>query len=1247
MGEFPSAAREALGALPSAEQTSLWAAFSEARREAHPIAAHQRDLPQNRGYEYYASNPGQRINARFGVSGVRFGARGERFDEAGHSGAGWEAVLRLKRVAGREVSDAVAVCKSAAAMTRMEIEHAVGVTEWFENRREGFEHGLTLQRRPDGLSPGDELRIEVTLDGLQARTGQAAGELEFHRDGEAVLSYSALKVLDRNGRELPARMEPTADGFLLACHDGDAAYPVTIDPLITSQEAKLNRTDGAAGDWFGYSVALAGDTALVGAHGDDDDGSASGSAYVFVRSGTVWALQAKLTAADAAADDNFGYSVALAGDTAVVGAYLDDDAGSDSGSAYVFARSGTSWAQQAKLTAADAAADDRFGVSVSTSGDTAVVGAYWDDDAGSDSGSAYVFARSGTNWTQQAKLTAADAAAGDSFGVSVSLSGETAVVGAVFDDDAGASSGSAYVFVRSGTNWTQQAKLTAADAAAGDSFGYSVSLAGDSAVVGAYWDDDTALNSGSAYVFVRSGTSWTQQAKLNAADAATDDRFGISVSLSGDSALVGAFMDDDGGEVSGSAYVFVRSGTNWSQQAKLIAADDAGYDYFGCSVSLSGDTALVGAHYDDDWGTNCGSAYVFERSGTSWAQQAKLTAADAAAEDLFGNSVSISGDTAVVGAAGDDDAGSFSGSAYVFLRSGTSWALQAKLTAADGAPEDYFGFSVSLSGDTAMVGAQEDDDGGEGSGSAYVFVRSGTSWTQQAKLTAADAEPGDYFGYSVSLSGESALIGASSDDDRGYASGSAYVFVRSGTNWTQQAKLHAADAAAGDDFGCSVSLSGDTALIGAMAKTIGDAWYVGSAYVFVRNGANWTQQAKLNAADPMEFDWFGRSVSLTGDTALIGAPSGDEFLGDRYGRAYVFVRNGTGWTQQAKLTAADAGLYDFFGCSVSLSGDTAVVGASDDDDGGYLSGSAYVFTRSGTNWTQQAKLTAADAAPEDYFGYSVSLSGDTAMVGAMLDDDMGSESGSLHVFRLQNSGVADLAVFDHLGGQLLSGGSAAPFAAVAVGTTQGHGFTLRNVGTLGLDIQSVSLGGDDAGEFSLVVPDLSAADDLAAMQSMGVTVRFAPVVTNSGLRNATVQITSSDPDDPVFTINISGSAYSSTSDTDGDGLNDWAEYQGGLLGLDWQVSQPALVEAFHDAAHGAGLVDPVEVGWVSGSFVLVTEDPATDMFSLRLRLWESPDLSTFVPMVLNPANLTVNPDGDIQYDFSTDEGKRFYQAAFR
>ena len=279
--------------------------------------------------------------------------------------------------------------------------------------------------------------------------------------------------------------------------------------------------------------------------------------------------------------------------------------------------------EDVKLTASDGAAGDIFGP-VSISGDTAVVVSVGDDDAGEGSGSAYVFVRSGTTWTEQAKLTASDAATGDNFGFfSPSISGDTILVGSTGDDDKGCRSGSAYVFVRSGTAWTQQAKLTASDGAAGDRFSVSVSISGDTAVVGALLDDDAGLDSGSAYVFVRSGTAWTQQAKLTLSDGATLDFFGVSVSISGDTAVVGATQDDDACASdpncnSGSAYVFVRSGTAWTQQAaKLIASDGAKRDNFGVSVSISGDTAMVGAESNDDAcpseiNCNSGSVYVYE-----------------------------------------------------------------------------------------------------------------------------------------------------------------------------------------------------------------------------------------------------------------------------------------------------------------------------------------------------------------------------------------------------------------------------------------------------------------------------------------------------------------------------------------------------------------------------------------------------------------------------------------------------------
>ncbi|MBN1341641.1 MAG: FG-GAP repeat protein, partial [Phycisphaerae bacterium] len=301
-------------------------------------------------------------------------------------------------------------------------------------------------------------------------------------------------------------------------------------------------------------------------------GSYSGSAYVFQRDqggADNWGQVAKLTAEDAAAGDQFGYSVSMSGDTVVIGAYKDDDAGTESGSAYVFQRDqggADNWGQVAKLTAADAAALDWFGQSVSISVDTVVIGAQFDDDAGSYSGSAYVFQRDqgGTNnWGQVAKLTASDAAAGDQFGYSVSMSGDTVVIGAGADDHAGSWSGSAYVFQRDlgGTdNWGQVAKLTAADAAAGDYFGYfgAVSISGDTVVIGAFGDDDAGSWSGSAYIFQRDqgGTdNWGQVAKLTAADAAAEDRFGRSVSISGDTVVIGASGDDDAGTDAGSTYV--------------------------------------------------------------------------------------------------------------------------------------------------------------------------------------------------------------------------------------------------------------------------------------------------------------------------------------------------------------------------------------------------------------------------------------------------------------------------------------------------------------------------------------------------------------------------------------------------------------------------------------------------------------------------------------------------------------------
>ena len=767
----------------------------------------------------------------------------------------------------------------------------------------------------------------------------------------------------------------------------------------------------------GYSVAISGDTAVVGAIFEDTPaGSSAGAAHVFVRSAGTWVEQQRLLPSDGAANDLFGCAVSISGDTLIVGAFGHDTAGVFSaGAAYVFARSGNTWTEQAKLAAPVPEIQDGFGYAVAASADTVLVGAVDDDTVRKDAGAVYVFVRAGGAWTLQQQLEASDPEKSQLFGSAVAIAGETAAIGAPLDPENGFESGAAYVFVRSGTVWTEEQKLLSADGNTGDLLGISVSVSGDTAVVGAMAADASGgAAAGAAYVFVRSGAVWTQEQKLAAMDGAPFDAFGVSVAVSGESAMVGAWTDDTpSGPDAGSAYVFVRSGTTWTQQQKLLPADGASEDAFGWAVALSGDTALAGASRDDNPdAVDSGSAHVFVRSGTVWTQQQKLLRSETGL-DAFASAVSASGDTLLVGVSGDDTpAGVDAGAAYVFVRSGTTWSLQQKLIPPDGSAGDFFGISVSLSGDTAVVGARLDDTpAGPDAGSVYVYVRSGTTWNLQQKVLASDGAAFDSFGTSVSVSGDTLVAGAPvADTAGGVDAGAAYVFLRSGSTWTQQQKLLPPDGEPDLDFGFSASLSFDTVMIGAPSDDTAAGLNTGSAYVFVRSGASWALQQKLLAPDAAEGDDFGFAVSLSADTALVGAFADDTAALDT-GSAYVFVRSGATWSQQQKLLASDAAAGDFFGVAVAVSGEGAVVGAGRHDaPAGVDAGAGYVFARTGATWTEQGTLAAPDPAAGDGFGSSVSLSGDTVAAGAPGDDTPGGmDAGSAHVFR--GSVPVELQVF--------------------------------------------------------------------------------------------------------------------------------------------------------------------------------------------------------------------------------------------
>ena len=380
-----------------------------------------------------------------------------------------------------------------------------------------------------------------------------------------------------------------------------------------------------------------------------------------------------------------------------------------------------------KLTASDAAEDDVYGLAVSISASVAVIGAHQDDDDGSDSGSAYVyrFDPDTSTWIEEQKLTASDGFANAEFGVSVSIHGDVIVIGSPQQAGNGISSGAAYVFRYNGMTWEEEMKLLPSDAASGDAFGRGVFVSGDLAVVGAYLNDDAGGSSGSAYVyrFDSRGGRWNEEAKLTASDGAAGDQFGLTVSIGGDLAVVGAHRDDDAGGSSGSAYVyrFDSEGGRWNEEAKLTASDADGGDRFGISVSLSNDRIAIGARGNDDAGNDTGSAYIFRsEDGGIWIEEAKLTASDATAGDLFGRAVSLSLDTVVIGASGNEDAGNNSGSGYIFRRNDIEWFEEAKFTASDASDGNNFGFSVAVAGDSAVIGTRN-PNGESQSGAAYVF----------------------------------------------------------------------------------------------------------------------------------------------------------------------------------------------------------------------------------------------------------------------------------------------------------------------------------------------------------------------------------------------------------------------------------------------------------------------------------------------------------------------------------------------
>lgn len=623
-------------------------------RAAHAEAAHA-IAPREDGTRS-AHNPKQQWQVAFDGCGFTIHPQDDT----------WSWGLELDGY-GREVAQVAPTWPSSASVSNdggtLRYRWDASLTEWFINDERGLEQGWTFSTRPPGEGP---LRLTFTIRGsLVPRLGAQGAVLFCNAAGGQVLHYEGLKAWDADQRPVPARFESCPDGGLaIAVDDAGARYPLTIDPV--ARQAYLKASNTAALDFFGSSVAIYGNTVVVGATDEDsnattvdgnqtnDNSQDSGAAYVFVRNGGVWTQQAYLKPANTGSGDGFGGSVAISGNTIIVGASREDGPSSndadDYGAAYVFTRSNGQWTQQAYLRASNPDVSDYFGTSVSISGNTIVVGAPGEasnattvggsqsNNSAPGAGAAYVFTRSGTNWLQQAYLKASNSGGEDRFGQTVSVAGDMVVIGAPWEDSSATvingdginnnapEAGAAYVFTRNGITWTQQAYLKAGNSNSGDSFGEAVAISANTVVVGAPGEDggssgtggnpadNSAAGSGAAYIFVRGSSGWTQQAYLKPGNTDAGDNFGAAVAISGSTVIAGAIFEksnatgtngnsaDNSQSFSGAAYVFRGSNGTWNQQAYLKAGV-ARAGRLGCAVAVFGETAIAGSYGDNSSAT--------------------------------------------------------------------------------------------------------------------------------------------------------------------------------------------------------------------------------------------------------------------------------------------------------------------------------------------------------------------------------------------------------------------------------------------------------------------------------------------------------------------------------------------------------------------------------------------------------------------------------------------------------------------
>ena len=788
-------------------------------------------------------------------------------------------------------------------------------------------------------------------------------------------------------------------------------------------------------------------------------------------------------------NDNYGWSVAIAGNYAVVGARFEEkDMNGENeiehaGAAYVLELINGKWKQVKKLSPShrNFAA---FGYAVAIDGDYIAVGAEneWHGNSPLDPhfmtfGAVYIFKKDEGgegNWGEVKRIEGTKNNGGGAFGKAVAMKGNYLVVGAPNEYlNIGAANeivcvGAAYIYKRDQGgigNWGLVKRLVDTDRKTFDQFGTAVAINGDDVAIGTPSDEVKGANNviieraGAVYIFnkYQGGTdNWLQTKKITAPDPGPENSFGGTIAMDGNDMVIGHYVF--GGSIGKpeSAYVFEKNqggADNWGVVKKLVAPTPAKGNDFGQSVGIGGGYIIVGAVHEDGANSKveAGSAYIFKKNqggNKNWGLVKKLTATSPDFFEHFGQSVAISSEHALVGVP-EEYSNEFeknnlmdAGAAYFYQKDkggNENWGFTKKAVTEECTPDDNYGYSVAISGDLAVVGSPYEDQDRLGknampdAGAAYILHRSAGKWVQVRKLTPIIRGSHDNFGTSVAIKGDYVIVGAPNYDMSTATGtllkdvGSAYIFYANHGqpgSWGQVCQLVASNGQANDLLGHSVSIGENMAVVGA-PNTVGISGEqnAGSAYVFEQdqNSGNWAETKELTAVTRVANAYFGHSVSISGNYIIAGAHSdnhngkGAQVIGA--GAAYLFRKNPSvrnNWVLQKKIVASDPSYNDRFGYSVAINGDYAIVGAYADSENSQNSpykafaGSAYIFKKDNggnENWGQVKKLVATDRSDEDLFGVSVSISENYAIVGAYYEDENAmltntrEQSGSAYIFK--------------------------------------------------------------------------------------------------------------------------------------------------------------------------------------------------------------------------------------------------------